>query len=296
MFAAIVLLIVAAFLPPRWLTISGYVSSPVRSIIAPAQHGLGQAVTWLRGKTEPSRGLEASPEGAELLRQNDQLLSSFLQSQEEIKSLRRIISEISHSVEINPGQSIRLINAPVIGGPADLTTKSLTIRAGRSNGVEPNAIAVVRGVHIVGKVRTADERLCTVIPFTDASIRPFNAVIMLEPDRRGPVCQLTPDGRGRFTGRVMEDASLRDPATAATTPITIGMMVRLDDADWPRTAKMLIVGQVIGIEPLPNQPLRRVVTVEPYYAPDRATEVMIRSLVVSENSISPKTNEEGVNP
>lgn len=280
----VAVVIIAAFLPPRLLYLAGWAAEPVRTIIAPAQHRLGQAAAWLRGRTSPASAAAPDPEREALIRENEQLKFGLLQARDQIKQLQQLIADLSHSVSLNPDERIRLVNAPVIGGPADLTSKLLTVRVGRANGVEPNAVAVTHGVHLVGLVRSASDRMCTVLPITDRNQRAINAVIMLDSERRGPVCQLTPDGRGRLEGPVRSDTIVRDPVTGVATPIEPGMIVRFEETppEWPRSANMLIVGRVVSVEPLPNQPQRLIVTVEPVYAPDRVTEVTIRSLFVGE--------------
>lgn len=279
-------LFVLAFFPPRWLGVSGWMALPVQFAIQPAQQKLGSAVNWVRGRDKLPSGV--TPGMAEMEKQRDLLAFQLRQAEEQIKELRRVISEISHSVEINPGQAIKLITAQVIGGPADLSSKALTVKAGRAQRVEVGSVAVQHAVHLVGRVASVTERTCTVVPITDRSQRGgdqqmfLDCVIMIDMERRGPMCQLKPIEHGKLQGLVMADPALRDPTTGATPAIAVGMTVRLKDGKWAPSAQMLIVGKITAIEPLPNQPLRQQVTVEPEYPPERATEVMIRQLVVED--------------
>jgi hypothetical protein len=291
--AAVSLLGIVAFLPVRWLGPVRSVAGPVEKIVAPAQHRLRETVTWVRGRGRDSSG--ASADVAELTKQRDQLRFSLLQAEEQIRELRRVVAEISHSSQFSTGETIKTVAAPVIGGPADLGSKVLTVKAGRSQGIEAGAVVVTRGVHLVGKVRTVGDRTCTILPITDdGNAKPINGVIMLDTDRRGPLCQLTPGRNGKLSGWVMNDPSLRDPVTAAAAPIEVGMTVRFGDTpDWPESARMLIIGRVSAIEPSPKQPQRQIVTVEPVYPPELATEVMIRQPIVESAAAG---NEKGAAP
>lgn len=299
--AAVGVLVVCSLLPVRALKVFDHLAAPVSAAMAPAQHNLRNMVAWVRrraGSVEDDPNLGRPAEVAELERQRDMLRFSLLQAQDQIRLLQRVIADLSHSVELNPGYRLRMVNAPVIGGPADLTSKVLTIRAGREQGVEVNSVAVVRGVHLVGAVRTVGQRSCSVLPITDRSHPVLQGVVMIPEgagsagagaggERRGPACLLKPDGTGDLVGPVQEDASLRDPVTAAMPVIEPGMTVRLADRDWPAGAQMLIVGIVTAVEPLPNQPLRQQVTVRPVHDLSRTREVTIRSLVLADASTAP---------
>ncbi|MFN7020366.1 MAG: rod shape-determining protein MreC [Phycisphaerales bacterium] len=283
---ALIGLLFLAFIPPRWLGLTEWMAAPLRLAISPAQQKLGEVVRWVRGDAARDRLVAAaSPELAELERQRNELGFRLLQAEEQIKELRRVIAEISRSSELSAGEALKMVPAAVIGGPADLTSRVLTVRAGRAQGIEPNSVAVTRGVHLVGRVRSVSDRTCTVLPINDRSHPPINGVIMLDDERRGPGCQLAPDGKGRLVGLVRADPSLRDPTTGESEPIKEGMKVRFDDTDnWPRSARMLIVGHIIAIESLPNQPLRKSVVVEPFFAPDKVSEVTLRQLVTDSPS------------
>lgn len=292
---AVCVLLVLAFLPPRWLGLTEWMAQPVRLAISPAQQKLGQVVRWARGDAAKEKlAAAAAPELAELERQRNDLSFRLLQAEEQIKELRRVIAEISRSSELSPGEALKMVPAVVIGGPADLASKLLTVRAGRAQEIERGAVAVTRGVHLVGRVRSVAERTCTILPINDRAHEPINGIIMLDDERRGPGCQLSPDGKGRLAGRVRADPSLRDPTTGESEPIKEGMKVRFDDTDnWPRSARMLIVGRIIAIESLPDQPLRKSIVVEPFFAPDKVSEVTLRQLVAEGPAPVPKPGEGG---
>ncbi|MCX5690933.1 MAG: hypothetical protein NTV94_14310, partial [Planctomycetota bacterium] len=62
----------------------------------------------------------------------------------------------------------------------------------------------------------------------------------------------------------------------------VGQVVRLADGRWPTSAQMLLVGKVIAVEPSPDGPLRRLVTVAPSIERlERVSEVVIRTNATS---------------
>lgn len=268
----VALLVLLSFLPARAIGWARALASPVEMLVAPARHPLRSLAVWIAPaeRVAPS----SDPAVRELETQRQELLHLSLQLQEENNLLRRQISDLSRGLDLNPSLAVRQYTAPVIGGTADRSSATLTVRAGAREGVERNAVAVIRGVHLVGRVTRVDDRLAYVLPITDASAKPIKGVIMLSDRERGPTCLLEPTGRGQLRGRV-EDTGGGGPPPA----LEPGMVVRLLDPDvWPASAQMLIVGRVISVEPLPQQPLRRMITVEPEFRIDRASTVTLRLL------------------
>jgi hypothetical protein len=114
-----------------------------------------------------------------------------------------------------------------------------------------------------------ESRYCLILPITQKASRGLKGVIMIG-DQRGPFCDLIPTGAGTLKGRVFFEEGTRPPE------VKPGMVVRLDDPEWPASARMLIIGEVVDVVPLPQQPNRPVVTVKPKYAIDKMSEVVIR--------------------
>ena len=93
---------------------------------------------------------------------------------------------------------------------------------------------------------------------------------MLKNGERGPFCDLTPTGGGTLRGRVMGEEGV------SLSSLEEGMEVRLDDPEWPASSRMLIIGVVAEITPLPQLPTRPVVTVRPRHRIDSISEMVIR--------------------
>ena len=77
-------------------------------------------------------------------------------------------------------------------------------------------------------------------------------------------------GDGTLVGEVSP------PEDGRAEEVQIGQTVRLFDDQWPRHAQMLVIGEVVRVEPSANQPLRRRITVQPRINPRRAGEVIVR--------------------
>lgn len=268
----VVALVIVCLLPPRALGWGAWFSSPLEIILAPARHPLRMMVAWL-APMERTR-TDSDPALAAMTAQRDDLQRQTLQQQQELEDLRRQISELSRGLDLNPTLAVVPFIAPVIGGAADRSSGTLTVRAGARDGIERNTVAVIRGVHLVGRVTRVDDRICYVLPITDPGATPLKGVVMLQDQVRGPTCLLLPTRSGVLRGRV------EDPGAGGTpADLKPGMTVRLLDPDvWPASAQMLVIGRITSIEPLPEQPLRKIVTVEPEFRIDRASQVTLRLL------------------
>lgn len=272
---AVLVLLLLALLPTRPLRFAQWLASPVQFVVAPWRNTLWTMSGWVRKRTGPGASVREDAEVEALRRQLDVARFELTQANSQVTELRKQIRDLSRSQEINPIRVLP-VQAPVIGAAADISSKSLLVRAGRREKIESKSVAVVRGVHLVGKVGRVEERTCVVLPITDPAAGKIEGRIMLDDSTPGPICLLDPDGRGRLTGPVQDDPSLRDPVTAQPAEVKPGLLVRLEDRKWPQSAQMLVIGRVVLVEPLANQPLRKVVTVEPIEPIERVSEVTIR--------------------
>jgi hypothetical protein len=281
----VALLFICSLLPAHMLGWAAWLADPVQAVIAPWQHTLRRAATWARARVVAKPGDISPAEQAaldEITRQRDAAQFALVQANAQIEELRKRIAEVSRGLELN-NLPVAPVAAPVIGASPDLSSKSLIVRAGRNHNVEVNNVAVTGGVHIVGLVKRVSERTCTVLPITDPAAGLIDGRIMIGDTSAGPLCQLKPDGRGRLVGPVEDDPRFRD-ASGRSIPIEPGSRVRLFDRAWPLSAHGLIIGQVIKVEPLPSQPLRSVVTVEPIEPIETVREVTIRTVIGGDNA------------
>jgi aquaporin Z len=161
--------------------------------------------------------------------------------------------------------------AAALGGDV---AKLVRARAGRQQGVDTTSVATASGMQLVGRVVTVDDRTCDVMLFTAKGAEAVSAMIFIDATANGLVCRLSPTGTGTLKGPVDDR---RDGAGQAVEP-AIGQVVRLNDGRWASCAQMLLIGKVTAVEPSPEGPLRKIVTVTPTIERlDRVSEVIIRT-------------------
>ena len=294
---AIIALIVLSFAPPRLASWVGAFSGPVRTVLAP----LSTPFEYVLNLRQSDR--ELSPNESETLSLIRQERDGYLRETNQLRSendeLRRVIAELQQGLDLNPNLPVRQFQAPVIGSAMELSSRVMVVRAGTREGVEPNAsVAVVRGVHMVGRVvGEPDARTCRVQPFTDKSAGLIQGVVMLGPTQFGPACVLEPRGDGTLTGRLRSESVLLPTGaksaavdSASGDPgagIKPGMIVRLADDGWPPSAQMLELGIVELVEKPADNILIRTIVVRPKYRIDRVSEVTIRAPAPSPTGAAP---------
>jgi hypothetical protein len=260
------LLVVLAFLPAGAIRWVGELSRPLVVVLAPMQDVLGSGVKLVAG--EKGRNLQETPEVADLRQKAEEYKTLWLGEREENKRLVKQIEELQKwpmSLEL-----VRPVYAPIIGPGMDLSPGLLKAKAGEREGVFANSVVVVEGAQLVGRVTKVEWRHCVVLPITQKASGALKGVVMLPNGERGPICDLSPTGGGTLRGRVLgEDA-------AALRSLVAGMEVRLDDPLWPASARMLVIGEIEEVTPLPQLPTRPVVTVKPRFRVDAISEVVIR--------------------
>jgi hypothetical protein len=259
-----------ALAPSRWTQWLGAFTDLSRLLAAPAQWPFGMVVSALR---PPAPIVDPSdPVVAQLRAEIDAWKARSYQQQAEIEGKDRLIADLQRGLSVAADLPVKQLPASVIGPGANLSSTTLTIKAGTSGGVVAGStIAVVKGVQLLGRVVDSSSRSCEVIPITDRSSPVLLAqIIVSEPDL-ALLCSLRPGGDGTLKGPV------EFPAGTANPPeIKVGMTVRLRDDTWPRHAQGLVVGEVVSVKVNDNQ--RREVAVRPLVRLDRVSEVVLRIL------------------
>lgn len=163
---------------------------------------------------------------------------------------------------------MRALAASVIGASSDLADGLLTVRAGRDEGVtERETVAVVNGVHLVGRVESVAARTSRVRPITRSGAGWIQALVYIDrPGGKAYRCQLRGADDGTLKGDLEEGAQGIEP----------GQEVRLQDADWPDTAQMLVLGRVESVGAKEGAPLRSVIIVRPDLQLERVRRVVLR--------------------
>jgi len=259
-FCAMLLLSV---LPARWIRWESWIAErPATIVLGPLQQPIRTLVGWFR---RPGSGRNDNPQVADLKKQLEEVQTRLLNEQSQNDGLRRQITELQKGLALNPDVPRQLF-APIIGGGADLSGGFLKAKAGSRDGVEVGSVAVVGGVNLVGKVRRVPDPYCLILPITERAAGSIRGVVMLSDDQPGPQCEFLPTGDGGLRGKA-EWAPNKGEVKA-------GMVVRLDDPNWPATARMLVLGHVESVETAANQ--RRIVIVRPEVPLDTVSEVVLR--------------------
>ena len=252
----------------RWTT--GFADVAV-TISAPVSN----AVRWVADPlTRPFRRT-ADPALAEQYRQEMEVARQrALDMELRVRELERRVFDLQQGTELTPELGVRQVAAPVIGRFTEASSSALQVRAGTGRGVVENAVAVVQGLQLLGRVERATGAWSVVRPITDDAAGGIQALIMTGDNlASGVQCRLEPIGGGRLRGPAtwVFEASRQGPVEIAT-----GMTVRLRDETWPRSAQMLIVGVVVEVAPAEDEPTRTIVTVEPTVPLERVSEVVLR--------------------
>ncbi len=250
---------VCALLPAGWLPWTAVLAEIVSVPVQPLGDVAGRISGWLRpvpGDAGESQALRQRDEEMETTRA---LLHA---ARLRIEALLEEIEALQEARRFHPGIEMTPLYARVTGKPPDRSSGPVRINAGRRHGVNPGAVAVYRGGHLVGRVAENVSRLSSrVVPITDPSMGLVEAMILPAGDpvadlETAPRIQLVADSTGRLTGDLDREIEVRP-----------GDIVRLADPAWPRSAQGLIIGTVESIEPNDLQPLRASITVRPRYQP-----------------------------
>lgn len=267
------LCVLTSLLPASWTQWAGVLNGPVITLVAPVQGPVRWAMLRLRGPEQP----EASSEQMRRLELSSaDTIQQLLQARRQVDDLRQAIRELSRGADLMPDVKVRQLPAVAVIGPGGDSNSLVTIKAGRDQGVDESSVVVVRGVHLVGRVRSLADSRSAILPITDRATGLIDAVITSDDLRFIAECQLEPDGKGLLLGKI-KDQTDPNAGVAPVAMISPGMSVRVKDASWPAASQMLILGKVERVEPLPEMALRSRVIVRPEFTLARAAEVTVRS-------------------
>lgn len=268
---SLVLLFVLAATPlryTRWTT--GFADLAV-TISAPVSNAVRWVATPL---TRPFHRAADPALAGQYLQELEVSRQRALDLELKVRQLERLVYELQRGAELTPELGVRQVAAPVIGRSTEPSSSALHVRAGTGRGVVENAVAVVEGLQLLGRVERVTTAWCVVRPITDRSARGLMAIIMTDETLdAGIPCRLEPTGGGQLHGPA---TWVFEPERQGPVEIAVGMTVRLRDETWPRSAQFLIVGKVVAVEPAPDEPTRTLVTVEPTVPLQRVSEVVLR--------------------
>ncbi|MGP1309495.1 MAG: rod shape-determining protein MreC [Phycisphaerales bacterium] len=264
--AAAVFLILA-LLPSRLTgTLTSYAAEPALIALAPPARVFSYVANFLR--PPGSAGLSDDEAVREIEIARDDYLRRWRHAEQRIDQLEAQLAEMQGGRALFADIPFTPFATPVIARATDPTSGVLTVRGGRDRGITPGAVAVNTSVHLVGRVSAVNARTSDVLPITHPATNWMRVAIDPADDApNAPVAraQVQPVGEGLLRGELDADSS----------PVEPGQVVRLADDTWPRSAQMLILGEIVEAAPRDSQPLRTVITVRPVIDPTRVSQVSL---------------------
>jgi hypothetical protein len=263
-----VLLALALGVPARYHFGSSWFADKIQLFIAPVARPTIALVAYLRGE----RAVIDDARVRTLVEENERLRREVLRLTQESQRLQRTISDLQGGLALNPDMRARQLLAPVYGATGS-QPMLLRVQAGRHEGIGTTTIALAPGLQLIGRIVDVGERTSTVQVIVSPGAGQVEAVVIVrENSPDGLRCVLRPTGHGTLAGPV-EDK--RDTSGATIEPL-VGQPVRLDDPTWPRTARMVLLGHIEAVDPNPDQPLRKIITVRPTVSnPERLSELIL---------------------
>lgn len=273
----VLLCVLSLAVPARFHRWADWLQDKVSILAAPISQPLVLASAWLRGS-----GTSMTDEAQLAYEEKIAFLEAeLLRQRQEHARLTQVIRDLQSGLEMVRDQPVRVLQAGVFGYGTEARSPVLRVQAGAAQGVSPQSFAIAPGLQIVGRAFAIADRTCTVKPITARGAETIaGMVIIAEGNPDGLRCTLSPSGEGTLRGPV-EDR--REPTTSAAIEPVVGQTVRLDDPTWPKAARMLVLGRIDRVEPSPDQPLRKIITVRPVVAGlDRLSEVVLWTPVLGE--------------
>ena len=270
--------LVLAFLPTRWLLPwTGDLGSIIALPLTPLGHAAGSALALVRPVDE-----DPLPDPAEvnrIIEERDAYRGRWHAGRLQIERLENELAQLQGARQRGIGTDWTPRNATVVGHQLGGGGGPLRLNLGRRQGVTEGTIAVVNGDRLVGRVAGGVAQLSSVlIPIGSVSTdsrHDFQARILpagsddLGADD-GVRINLRSTGEGRLVGMVERNSRTE-------SSIQPGHEVRMgSDPAWPATAWAMLVGTVVAVEPIDEQPLRLRVTVRRIVEPERLLGVTLK--------------------
>lgn len=269
----IVLLLVLAFLPGRWLGWTTALAGVTTRAVAPVSGPVYRVTRWVLR----DGGSRDDVLMAQIERDRDQFRTMWLQELKRNEDLRRDIEQI-HPGALPNELPVSPLLRPVVGTSSEAGGGQLEVRAGSGEGVDLNVVATTRGVQLVGKVATVNSRTSWVRLITHPGAGQMSGVVMTAEDKPGWRCLLSPFKGSRLQGLV-------EYSKDSKASPTVGLTVVLDDSQWPKSARMLVLGTITNITTLTNG--RQRIEVRPTAELDRLSEVVLRLTPKDDDGRSP---------
>lgn len=272
-----------AVLPTRLTWWTRDLSAPVQIVALPVSWLVKQAALAAGGGGGGS-GSQNTAANARLAQDLEALRTRNLQLAAENDDLIEQVRQLQRGITLNSNQDVARVVASVVSGEATGGSSLLMARTaglvgadGQKVVVEAGAVAVTDGVNLVGRVIGVRNVVADIRPINDPGPNVLRgAIFPLESDASADHAsvslgtQLSGISGGRLRGSIYV---LKLPDGQTEPVVTPGMVVRLSDPGWPRSAQMLVIGFVESVERADNG--RPIVIVRPAFDPQRLETVTL---------------------
>ena len=270
--------LVLAFLPTRWLIPwTGDLGAIIALPLTPLGHAAGSALALVRPADEEP--LPDPDEVNRIIDERDAYRGRWHAARLQVEKLENELAQLQGARERGIGTDWTPRNAVVVrhqlgggGGP-------LRLNLGLRQGVTEGTVAVVNGDRLVGRVAGDVAQLSSLLvpigSINTDSRHDFQARILPSGGEElgaddGVRIHLHSNGDGQLVGMIE-----REPR--ARTTVRPGDEVRMGrDPAWPATAWAMLVGTVVSVESIDEQPLRQRVVVRRIVEPERLLGVTLK--------------------
>lgn len=275
---ALLVTIVLAFLPARWL---GWTSDIANILSVPLMpfRDLGTSISaWLLPPSPSTPPRLAGAEQEQILDELERMERLYHASELRVKDLEEQLEQLQ-------GVPVDELRTPVTRITARVTARNprdraglIEINRGRRAGVTPGTIAVYGGAHLVGRVIDVGMHNSFLMPAVNPDSELIRAAVLPADDpemniRQAPTVLLDPVGDGTFSAEIERTLDM-------TVPVAEGDLVRLADPHWPAAAQATIVGEIESIRSDIGGTLRDRLVVRPRYHAMQLDRVI---LLIEEN-------------
>lgn len=267
--AAIFITLALSFTPERYLGWTSDFAEIIRVPTRPFSH-LGIILgNWLRPpKYFDSDVPEEAKEYVDHLKlERDKFMQLYAAEQMEVASLRQTLEQLQR-VPFETRRPLRLLGASITAHSPTDRYGPVQLNRGSRAGVSPGDIALYNGVYLVGRVSDVSPFGSTLVPLTNVATG-LMLVKITPPDTRDiselSIVQLQPIGDGTFSADVESGLDIQD-----------GYEAILSDRTWPDAARSMVIGTVISIDPIDDQPLRNRIVIQTRFHVSELSRVTLK--------------------
>ena len=258
-------LVAAALLPT---SITGWITAlrgPFMTLIGPVSGPASLIGGWLRPEERLAHPDATTPE-SELLERVDELTRQYFTLVDQLEEANALVRDLQQGVDFQSEVPIARVEASRVGH--NLASGTIDVSRGSRDGVVPGTVAVARrSQQLIGVVSSVGPMVSTVHLITDTRMAPGLVVGVVMP-REITSASIDLRSLPRVHLKPADDGTLVAEAVGVgdAQRIAVGQRVRLLDETWPPAASMLVLGQVVRIDPT-EEPLFRRIVVRPEVDP-----------------------------